>query len=156
MPGYIAIASPVWSDYIQSKELQYAVYWCRKKYFRALSKGEPFYFLGNRLPNGDRILIGKSVFVGFSAIEVGEAWDRYGNSLGCASFEDFQNSIKAIYRNDSLDLGCIELEKPIFAKKVVKLSNCGIVFSPYTVSGKTISDDECRQIDKLLLEGTGE
>ena len=150
MPGYLAIANNIWCYYIKTNGLRTAVFWCKKKSFRALDVGDPFYFLGRRLPSGERILSGKACFDSFSTMYVADAWDKYGEFLGYPDMNSFKEAVRTIYKDDDCQLGCIVLIRPVFASSDIKISECGIAFSPYTVSGRIITEEECARADARI------
>ena len=49
-----------------------------------------------------------------------------------------------------VDLGCIVLTEVEFFERPVTLEKCGIAFSPYVVSGKTIDENECIRLNSAL------
>lgn len=150
MSGYLAITSSTWCEYIKENRLDRAVYWCKKKTFRALKPGEPFYFLGYRLPSGDRLLTGKAYFDSFQVLSVAAAWNEYQNALGSDDYTDFCNRVKSIYKSDDCSLGCIVLKHPVFSSSKIGLLECGIYFSQYTVSGRIITEEECAVADSFI------
>ena len=60
--------------------------------------------------------------------------------------EEFLKHVKKIYGEDIADLGCIVLKNLVFYEKPVSIQECGIDFSPYIVSGKTITNEDCEKI----------
>ena len=54
-----------------------------------------------------------------------------------------------IYGKEHADLGSIVLNNLVFYEKPVSIQECGIDFSPYIVSGKTITNEECEKIKAI-------
>ena len=149
MRGYIGLTTTEWIEFIQrNTSCDKAVFWCKKKSFRALNMGEPFYFLrrGKFSSNADRYILGYASFLRFEKMSVIDAWERYKTALGFEDNSSYLDSIKNIYGNCDFELGCIVLNKPVFFMSGVSLAACNIDFSPCIVSGKTITDEECSQI----------
>jgi hypothetical protein len=153
MAGFIAITSEGWIEYLKNnrKDLDFAVFWCKKKTFKALKCGEDFYFLrrSSFKSNADRFIAGKGSFVEFKTIQSNIIWSEYGNSVGFEEEEEFVNNVRKIYGKEVADLGCIVLNNLVFYEKPVSIQECGIDFSPYIVSGKTITNEECEKIKAI-------
>lgn len=101
MAGFIAITSEGWIEYLKNnrKDLDFAVFWCKKKTFKALKCGEDFYFLrrSSFKSNADRFIAGKGSFVEFKTIQSNIIWSEYGNSVGFEEEEEFVNNVRKIY-----------------------------------------------------------
>lgn len=148
MAGFIAITSEEWIDYLKSHKKDFAVFWCKKKSFKALKCGEDFYFLRRSgfKTNADRYIAGKGAFVDFKLMPVNMIWSEYGNCVGFETEEDFIGNVKKIYGEGASNLGCIILDNILFYDMPRSIKECDIDFSPYIVSGKSITDEECKRI----------
>lgn len=154
MAGFIAITTPEWIKNIRSMQVDTAVFWNKKTSFKAITQGEPFYFLrrGSFTSNSERFISGRGIFKGFQKLEPYEAWTRYGKLLGFLSKKEFEEKISNFYKGKTGQLGCIVLDKVEFFAKELSLEECSIVFSPYIVSGKKLTDVECIQIESKSKE----
>lgn len=154
MSGYIAITLRDWLDCVQSLNHSSAVFWCKKKAFKALEPGEKFYFLerGQFKSNADRFIVGSGEFSEFEKGTSLAMWNRYTTKLGIRTFEDFEKNIESIYHNKSSEIGCIVLNRISFFPKKISLDDCAVAFSPYIVSGKCITFEECTRIDQAVKE----
>ena len=148
MSGFIAITSEEWIEYLKNNNKDLALFWCKKKTFKALKYGEDFYFLrrSSFKSNADRFIVGKGSYVEFRIMHRNIIWSEYGNSVGYKEKEEFLKNVKKIYGEDIADLGCIVLKNLVFYEKPVSIHECGIDFSPYIVSGKTITNEDCEKI----------
>ena len=149
MAGYIAITMSDWLDCVNSLNNGSAVFWCKKKSFKALLPGEKFYFLerGRFKSNADRYIVGRGVFSEFDRGDSKTMWGKYTTRLGFRKFEDFEAHIESVYHDSSIELGCIVLDKICFFKRKISLDECDVDFSPYIVSGKCLTSDECARIE---------
>ena len=150
MKGYIAISDDAWCKYLKEIRLEKAVFWRKKTSFKALQEGEYFYFLKRKPIDGVRWIVGKGKYVRWNILSPHKAWNEYNCALGYQNETEFLNSIKAIYKSDDIELVCIVLNNIEFFERPVNLAECGIDFSPYIVSGKTITNDECIKINEKL------
>lgn len=150
MKGYIAIANDDWCNHLRLSKSSCAVFWRKKAVFKALNKGEYFFFLNRKAVEGKRYVVGRGKYYKWNILPAKKAWDEYGSALGYKDEQDFLESIKLIYKNDEVDLGCILLKEVVFFEKPVCLSDCNIDFSPYIVSGKTINEEECTILNSAL------
>ena len=96
MAGFIEITSEKWIDYLKSHKKDFAVFWCKKKSFKALKCGDDFYFLrrSGLKTNADRYIAGKGAFVEFKLMPVNMIWSEYGNCVGFEKEEDFIVNVK--------------------------------------------------------------
>lgn len=152
MAGYIAITMSGWLENIKSSSYSSAVFWCKKKSFKALTPGDRFYFLerGSFKSNADRFIVGSGVFVEFTKGRSTEMWAKYANRLGFKTFEEFEKHLEGLYHEKKTEIGCIVLDKIVFFKRKVSLDECSVDFSPYIVSGKSINSDECTRIERVV------
>ena len=76
MKGYIGITAREWFEYLSSKDNIYEVNFWRKNTnnFRALDKGDPFFFLVKNEKNnrGERAVLGKATYERFEVMTVSE------------------------------------------------------------------------------------
>lgn len=154
MKGYIGIANDDWCNHLRSSNSSCAVFWRKKAVFKALQKGEYFFFLNRKAVDGKRYVVGRGKYDEWHIFSAREAWDKYGGALGYQEKSKFLDSIKAIYKTDEVDLGCILLKEVVFFEQSVSLSDCCIDFSPYIVSGKTINEEECTRLNSALERRT--
>ena len=153
MKGYIGLTTKEWLNNIRKHcELNEVVFWCKKKSFKAIESGEPFFFLKRDrfTSNMERYLVGHALYSRFERTDSENAWKTYGSSLGFESEEDFNNTLEGLYREKSFELGCIVLQTPVFYETEVSLGVCGIDYSPCIVSGKIITGEECLKIEDAL------
>ncbi|MCC8150843.1 MAG: hypothetical protein LIO96_05180 [Lachnospiraceae bacterium] len=125
----------------------------RELCLRHLKKGSIFFFLKKKSIGGRRYIVGRGKFDEWRVLSAMSAWEEYGSLLGYQDENDFFESLQAIYRTKDVDLGCIVLREVEFFEVPVTLEKCGIAFSPYIVSGKTIDENECNRLN-LALEGS--
>lgn len=154
MKGYIGIAKDDWCSCLQSIGASHAVFWRKKASFKALQKGEFFYFLNRKIIEGKRFVVGRGKYHDWRIMPAKEAWGEYGNTLGYREKQEFLDSLRSIYKTDEVELGCVLLQEVEFFDKPVCLSECNIDFSPYIVSGKTIDEDECMRLNYALERRT--
>lgn len=151
MAGYIALTTLEWMNSIKHTKTSNAIFWCKKKNFKSIFCGEPIYLLqrGSFDSNADRFLIGKGTYDGFDILCLKMAWDKYGQLLGFSSFENLKKAMIVTYKSADINLGCILLRDLNFFDAPVSLSKCNVEFSKYIVSGKKISEEDCRKIDAI-------
>lgn len=91
MSGFIAITSEEWIEYLKNNNKDLALFWCKKKTFKALKYGEDFYFLrrSSFKSNADRFIVGKGSYVEFRIMHSNIIWSEYGNSVGYKEKEEF-------------------------------------------------------------------
>lgn len=147
MKGYIGIANDDWCNHLQSSKSSCAVFWRKKAVFKALQKGEYFFFLNRKAIDGKRYVVGRGKYDEWNILSVRDAWNKYGSALGYKEEHEFLESIKSIYKTDEVELGCIVLKEVVYFEQLVCLSDCSIDFSPYIVSGKTINEEECTKLN---------
>ena len=151
MHGFIALTNQEWINNQINNNGSDAVFWRKQCNFKALSSGEPFYFLkrGHFESNNDRFIVGKGVFSAIEVLFPTNAWEKYHAKLGYATKEDFLAAVRSVYKEENPALGCIILRNVCFFDRPVSLSAARIDFSQYIVSGKTISAENCSNIDCL-------
>lgn len=149
MNGYVAITNTEWCQYIRLSHLNEAVFWRKKNTFKALKDGELFYFLSRTNPTeaSSRQIVGRASFKGCNILPAKEAWLAYGTQLGFATRTAFAESVMQLYKSPDVHLGCILLEQIQFLSSPITLQECGVEFSPYIVSGRTIDLHECERIN---------
>lgn len=150
MKGYIGIANADWCNNLQKFGMSVAVFWSKKPSFKALEKGEYFYFLNRQAINGFRFIIGRGKFVEWYKTSPREAWKEYKRTLGYPDEETFLENVRSIYKTDDIELGFIVLKDVEYFNNGVTLSECKIDFSTYIVSGKTINENECTRLNYML------
>ncbi|WP_308683400.1 hypothetical protein [Stomatobaculum longum] len=154
MKGYIGIANDDWCNCLQSTKSSHAVFWRKKASFKALQKGEIFYFLNRKNVEGKRFVVGRGKYCDWHIMPAKKAWAEYGGTLGYREEKEFLDSLRSIYKTDEVELGCVLLQEVVFFDKPVCLSECNIDFSPYIVSGKTIGEEECIRLNYVLERRT--
>ena len=154
MGGFVALTTQEWISSISELTTEKAVFWRKRKTFKAICKGEPFYFLkrGHFETNNDRYIVGKGTFCELEVLPATEAWKKYGNALGYANEKSFLDVVTKMYKETNPELGCLVMEKIKMFSNPVSLAKAEIDFSPYIVSGKKISSEDCETIDRLSLE----
>lgn len=152
MAGYITLTNPSWIEFLQKKQFSEAVFWRKKRNFKVLSKGEPIYFLmrGSFSTNSERLICGYGTFDNFEVLNPDEAWNKYNQKLGSETKADFQTMCKTIYKNEDIEVGCICMTNITFLSCPVSIGECRIDFSPFTVSGKGITDEDCEKINLAI------
>ncbi|MDR1769968.1 MAG: hypothetical protein LBS02_04940 [Hungatella sp.] len=81
-----------------------------------------------------------------------EAWKKYQAQLGFQSKQEFLDAVFKFYKEQNPELGCIQIMNVDFYETPVSLLDSKVDFSPYIVSGKKISIEECQRIDRLEME----
>lgn len=122
----------------------------KEKCIQGTAKGEYFFFLNRKAIDGKRYVVGRGKYDEWNILSARDAWNKYGGALGYKEKQEFLESIKSIYKNDEVELGCIVLKEVVYFEKPVCLSDCSIDFSPYIVSGKTIDEEECARLNCAL------
>lgn len=150
MRGYLSITDNSWCDFLKGSSFDTIVFWRKRLVFSALSAGEPFYFLKRTAIDGERGIAGKALFVEANSLDADSLWKRFGQQLGVKTEKEFKDKVAAIYKTNDMKLGYIVLQNPCFVDTPIPLSRSNVQFSPYTVSGKVIDEDDCTSIDKLL------
>lgn len=154
MGGYIALTTQDWILSLKAMNAETAVFWRKKKSFKAVQVGEPIYFLrrGSFSSNSERYLVGKGLFYKHDLLPANEAWIRYNMQLGFRCEHDFNEAVFKIYREHNPELGCLQICEVRFYEALISLMDAKIDFSPYIVSGKKISIEECNRIDDIEME----
>lgn len=155
MKGYIGVTSYGWADFLKDKnDLEVINFWCTKKTFKVLDKGDYFFFLRKNSPSSpkkEREIVGYAQFDHFEYLSLSEAWNKYGIGNGSYSLSSKTNHIKDALHNDDLSsIGCIILNKFKFFEKSVLLSELDIPFQNNIVSGKSITEEESNKIINAL------
>ena len=150
MSGFIAITSDDWCSFLQKNGSDCAVFWRKKTSFKALQNGEPFFFLNRKRKGGMRFGVGYGIFNNWELLDSKDAWRKYGTQLGFPTETDFMQGVTDMYGRYDVELGCICLINMRFYEHGIAPEQCGVDFSPYIVSGKTISDNECRNLLNAL------
>ena len=146
MSGFIAITSDDWCSFLQKECADHAVFWRKKASFKALQSGELFFFLNRKRKDGMRFVVGHGIFQNWELLTATDAWEKYGSQLGFPTEADFKQCVTDMYGVYDVELGCICLSNMCFYKQGIAPEQCGVDFSPYIVSGKTISDTECQNL----------
>lgn len=148
MTGFIAITTSEWILNIKGSKKTRAVFWCKKNNFKALVKGEPFFFLqrGKFESNADRYIVGYGEYQEFHRLKYFDAWTKYGKGLGFNTRKEFEACMNSTYHGSIEDIGCILLSNIHFFDTMRSLLECDVEFSPYIVSGKKINAEECLRI----------
>ncbi len=151
MGGFIILTSYDWLISIKKTGLNNAIFWRKKKTFKAIESNDSIYFLkrGHFSSNYDRYIVGKGTYISNDYGSAENVWERYNKATGYLTKESFMKAVYSIYKEPNPNLGCIIIKNIIVFPKGVSLAEAGISLSPYTVSGKTISQEECDLIDKL-------
>ena len=157
MGGYIALTTQDWILSLKAMNAETAVFWRKKKSFKAVQVGEPIYFLrrGSFSSNSERYLVGKGLFYKHELLTANEAWIRYNVQLGFRCEKDFNEAVFKIYKEQNPELGCLQINEIQFYKVPISLMDAKVDFSPCIVSGKKISIEECNRIDVLEMEVQG-
>lgn len=150
MSGYIALTTPEWISSVKSLGNNTAVFWRKKKSFKAVQLGESIYFLqrGTFTSNSNRYIVGSGIFADHELLLAEEAWEKYGNMLGFPEKSLFLACVKKQYKESNPQLSCLLLTGVKLFPRSISLVEANIDFSPYIVSGKKINDDDCRSIEE--------
>lgn len=154
MGGYIALTTQDWILSLKAMKAETAVFWRKKKSFKAVQVGEPIYFLrrGSFSSNSERYIVGNGLFYKHELLPANEAWIKHSTQLGFRCEQDFNEAVFKIYKEQNPELGCLRISKVQFYETPISLMDAKIDFSPYIVSGKKISVEECNRIDSLEME----
>lgn len=154
MKGFVLLTTKEWLESIQKSDEARAVFWRKRKTFKAINIGEPIYFLqrGSLKLNKSRYVIGKGNFAGHEIMTANDVWQKYGALVGADTEEIFYENVNKMYGEHNPQLGCLIIEDLRFFDNPVSINNTKIDFSPCTVSGKIITDAECIEIDILSEE----
>lgn len=147
--GYIAITSHDWLVNIREQKINKVVFWRKKSTFKAIEKGDFFYFFSKESTGDKRKIIGRGTLLSVEKLNAKELWEKYGLCTGYESEETLEKEIEIIYGNKDFLLGCIILEDVSFFKRGILVDECNIAFLPGIVSGKTISKEEVRTIETI-------
>lgn len=149
MKGYIGITAHHWWNYIKDKNIPEVNFWNKKKTFKVLEAGDYFFFLKKNEPgeNGERAVVGYAEYVRFEYLEPETAWEKYTNGNGHPNKEKFIDSMGSTLSADNLEnIGCIILKDYKSFDTPVYLSDLKIDFATSIVSGKSITEEECKNI----------
>ena len=146
MNGYIALTSSDWCYNLKKNGNKQAIFWRKRLQFKAIAPGEYYFFYSKTSNCNARCIVGYAVYKETRIVRSLEAWKEFKTDLGSASEEDFLNAIQSFYKEADVNLGCICLDNIHFFETPVSLKDCGVEFSPYIVSGKRITREECNAI----------
>lgn len=129
------------------KEISEVNFWRKNtNQFKALSSGEPFFFLVKNEPgiSGERAVLGKATFDRYEKLSINEAWSKYREGNGDENKESFITRMDDLYGTDTKvhGLGCIILKEFQLFDNPIYLSELGITFQNSIVSGKGITENE--------------
>lgn len=153
MVGYVAITSEDWFNNLKLHEMQDAVFWRKRRQFKALKEGEPFFFLSRSRGDGERYFLGSAKYKAFRVMSASDAWSEFGSKLGALDEVSFYRDILNIYKDFNADLGCIILSEVNYCLQPVPLQMTGIAFSNGIVSGKKVDSDDCFRLSSMLEKG---
>jgi putative restriction endonuclease len=161
--AYVGVTDGDWYRFLAARpDLDEVNFWRPGggRTFRALDRGEPFFFKTHR-PH-DRI-VGGGFFSGFASLRLSEAWDFFGYGNGAASIEQMRARIghyrsRPIGSREDPVIGCV------LVRDVHFFPETSIVappedFAPNIVQGKTydLADPNTRerfqQLLAMVLEG---
>ena len=152
MSGFIALTTCEWIESLtHTNPSDTVVFWRKRKSFKAIKPSEYIYFLkrGPFVSNQDRYLIGRGKFIGTDLLLANEAWEKYGTALGFDDRNTFLCALQTMYRESNPELGCVLMKSIKLFRRPISLEEAGICFSPYIVSGKTITKEECLMIESI-------
>ena len=147
MGGYRILSSDEWCDNLREQGGGKAVFWRKRKTFKAIEHGEYIYFMSRKRAFQSRCIVGRGILKESISTNPVEAWDRFGKQLGSSHKEAFINTIKKLYGTEDLMIGCLVLDKVGFLDEPISIHDFGIVYQNGTVSGKTLSEEECCRIN---------
>lgn len=146
MKGYIAITSSEWFDTLKENLVIEAVFWRKRLAFKALEEGDYYFFYVKNKATNIRQISGYALYKSSSTVNCKDAWRQYHSKLGSNSEDGFLENVSSIYKTTDITLGCIYLTDVVFFDEPIDLDACKIEFSPYIVSGKTITQEDCKTI----------
>ena len=119
MKFYLGVTDNNWYNHLAVLNPEDVNFWQPggNSIFKVLTPGSPFLF---KLKSPINAIGGIGFFSSHTFLPISIAWDTFGKSNGCNSFQELQRMILQ-YRQDRTDLnptiGCIVLTNPIFFKK---------------------------------------
>ena len=138
--GYVGVTDWSWYRYLADRpELQEVNFWqpSGSREFRAIERGEPFFFKTHYPHNK---VVGGGIFSGFVPLRVSEAWEFFGPANGAASAEQMRSRI-AHYRRAPIGSGDDPVIGCVFVREVRFFSQDAAappppLFAPNIVQGK--------------------
>lgn len=148
--GYIGITDNDWFEFISKKSIRRVNFWRKGKSFKALNKGDLFFFLkkNKHKEKGERKVVGYGVFEKFEVLSIEESWNLYGEGNGYSNISSFRNKIEQMYNleGQNVQIGSIILDDVIIFNNPIYLSYVDIEFANSIVSGKIISKEDVNKI----------
>ena len=153
MRGYLILSSEEWCEDLKKQETDKAVFWRKRKTFKAVNPGEYIYFMSRKKADQSRCIVGRGLLKDSTSMSAAEAWNKYGRQLGSLERDDFINIVHRIYGTSELTIGCLVLDNVEFLDNPITIHSFGIVYQNGTVSGKTLTEEECDRINNSFKEG---
>lgn len=151
MKGYVAITRNDWIESVRVSGKTDIVFWKKRLLFKALETGENFYFLNRVGVNEKRVIVGKATFEKFEIAYACDAWEKYGECLG-GTKTAFSDMVKKMCGSYDSQIGCICLSNVKFFNNPILVEELSIEISPFTVSGKKLSENQCEEIERKCRE----
>ena len=150
MSGYLIPASGDWCKNIRLFSDSKAVFWRKRKSFKAVDCGEYIYFMRHKDGDCSRCIVGRGRLLKSIVMSPSLAWEKYKKRLGSNSKKEFLDFINRIYKSNDLEIGCIELDDIQFLDNPVSIMTCNIEYKNGTVSGKILTDAECERVNQFF------
>ena len=153
MGAFIAVTERQWYCNQKENKQQRLVFWRKNKNFKAIIRGEHFYFYV-KAHDKLRKIYGVALFEKFEKLTLDQVWSLYGKQIGFNTYNDFRECVCKLYgKHENMELGCIILTKPIWVDEGIRLECVNIDYSYGTVSGKTIDEDEDKRLFMAIIGG---
>ncbi len=141
MKAYVGVTDDDWYRFLAARpDLGEVNFWRPSggREFRALTRGEPFFFKTHHPHNR---VVGGGFFSGFVALRMSEAWEFYGEANGVTSLEQMRSRV-GFYRRQAIDItadpviGCVLVRDVHFFGSSAS-ADPPPDFAPNVVQGKT-------------------
>lgn len=141
MKAYVGVTDDDWYRFLAARpDLGEVNFWRPSggREFRALTRGEPFFFKTHYPHNR---VVGGGFFSGFVALPISEAWEFYGEANGVASLEQMRSRV-SFYRRQPIPstadpvIGCV-LVRDVRFFGLTASADPPPDFAPNVVQGKS-------------------
>lgn len=157
MKYYLGVTDTKWFNFLKQSHPEDVNFWQPggNSRFRVINRGAPFLF---KLKSPVNAIGGIGFFSSHTFLPLSVAWDTFNTRNGCASFVDFNHSIRS-YRKDKGNgnpvIGCIVLTDPIFFREedwidVPKNWAKSIVQGKSYDTNETIGNDLWQKVESMV------
>lgn len=140
--GFICITNSNWNKTLSSSNNSFACVWLRRKTFKAISNGNPIFFVEKK----SRLLRGYGLFNRFEVNSTKNCWEKYGIANGATNFEEFLSQLNFLNDESSWnkEIGNIIIKdlKWISQEVHIPIHDTNVNFHKAIVSGKKINSKE--------------